>query len=266
MKKLFLAAVAVLFAVTASFAIELSLAGLGVSVKGGTFLGSDRNNFDDLSSEYRDYLIASGYNLRSYDSTGFSGGGIDIFYEYQIAAKQSVVLSIGYTYIDDNEYGFWGFASEYNSYGSGVWNRYTEEEDIKITSKASAIPLNIYYKYAAARKFNISAGFGVNIISNKFEYTRDMCYIYESNDPSNDYTDYIRRADADSQTVIVPTVNINAEFLITKYVGIFANLGYGFSGKAAYKDFSADGDLYRDFSGANIYFGINVYPFAFKNK
>jgi hypothetical protein len=252
MKKIFLSAAVILYATSISFASEVNLAGISVSLKGGSFIPNNKNKnnavevlngiFNGSEEVYSDASEASVYNL-----------GIDMSYEREFSNKQYAGFQIGYMVIFDSTH---YDVSRYSSGGS-----FRHFSDYEVFYSAYSIPIDIYYKYKLTKKFNVSVSAGINVVYS------DLClrHMERSETGVNDYYTYVYEKEERSQTVIIPTITAGAEFLLSKYVGIFTEFGYWFNGKSDLK-LRNNTYLYRKFEGAFFNVGINIYPFAFKKK
>jgi hypothetical protein len=251
MKRISIAVVIILNMSIVSFAAEFNIANFGISLKGGAFTSDkyDENNAVEVLN-----AVFNGSEKVYTNDASFLNLGASLTYEQKIFDKQYIVFKIGYLAIlDSTSYEVTKTASSNN-------NTYFDSYDV--TYSAYSIPVGFCYKYKITRKLNIAADVGINIIHSDLSF-RNRFYVHEAiNGTSYDIKyDVIER----SQTIITPEVSIGAEFLFSKYVGIFAEYGYWFSGTAEMKLVNSV-PLHRKFEGAFFYVGINIYPFAFKNK
>ena len=253
MKKLFLGIAVILYMTAVSFAAEFNLANFGISLKGGGFNSDNTNKhnaIDVLNNIYNGSEKVYSHNTEHLNL------GWDISYEHKLSNKQYLGLKIGYMAIlDSSSYDVVKFVSAGNT---------TFVRDYDITYSAYSIPIDVYYKYQIAKKFNVSVAAGINIIYSDLYFTY-RAWFDETINGQIYRTSTAYAAKEQSDSIISPAVRAGAEFLFSKYVGIFAEFGYWFSAKTEMKIENSP-SLYRRFEGSFFNVGINIYPFAFKDK
>ena len=260
MKKILSSVLAVLIFVSVSNAAGFDISRLGVSVKAGSF-GKSSNIGDIMLKDAQEWFktasgVMIGYSVLDIQEIQFSDLlGIDVFYDHKVADRQYVGLKIGYANVTP-------YADTREQWGGPSWpiNYFKEEA----RSTGYAIPINAYYKYETSEKFNVSGGLGIAIISNKFEVIQIDGYTSFSGVT----TITNRDIETKNKTIVSPSINIGAEWRISKWIGIAADLGYGLGGKvdvSAMFPGSSDG-LSVDYNGARFYLGINLYPFSWASK
>jgi hypothetical protein len=270
MKRIVLA-LGLLFAIVAfdSFVYGASgfdISNFSISLKGGTLPKND--NWDKVGKDYYDVLTAMGFsetssNVQIYSYLNILDPeyaveiplGLDISYEHEIGNRQSLVFRAGFIHL--------AAACEYEARAMNLaYKYYTLSVNKKINSEATMIPINIAYQYDLTRKFKISGGAGVSILSHKYNIKAQYDTIYYVDDDIHKKT--LIDSNKQSDTIVIPSINIGISFSMSRFFAIFADFGYQYSDKIKIKDRVWGTEFYEEYTGYTMMFGLRYYPFGYK--
>ncbi|MDR2191680.1 MAG: hypothetical protein LBO62_02195 [Endomicrobium sp.] len=270
MKKLFFAFLFCIFFV--SFLQAKDISGFGFSLKAGAI--SSDTNFKPLTDAFS--KSAEDFGLEQYfenDDNQQVIAGFNLFYEqkglFGFDKKHSFGASVEYSFYPKSQYEIGYHLMEFYDYDQqpGIDGQHYVQEDMSLKSEAYAIPVNVYYKYALGEKFKVSASLGVTFLHNEFAISsKGKIEDIDYNDSSNSYSNYGGSSFEKSQNIIMPSIGAGAEFSISRYVGLFADIGWQLNGKVKWSPGDTSKALERDFSGFLFNIVIKIYHFAFTQE
>ena len=240
------------------------LEGFGVAARGGGVLMSI--NTDTIQKDF-EQSYPKGWTPGS-SETGQDGSGnygFDVFYEkagmFGLGSKNMFGVKIGYT--KHSDVNFFCSMRSYDINSPSPFPTTYDEDSIHIQTEAYSIPINIYYTYVANRKWKFSGGVGIAFLTNKISgYRQTTTYsqklVYDPQWGGNVYeyfpvSDTVYGKGSKTDTAIMPTVNVGAEYMLFTFAGLYTDFGYNFNGKTEFNG------LEQDFSGFSFTIGLKIH-------
>ncbi|MCL2484896.1 MAG: hypothetical protein FWF00_02845 [Endomicrobia bacterium] len=215
----------------AASVLFVSNAFAGAGFYGALSTGNTDNNFGGYGSGYQTVGSSTRYSGGPFIS-GASFIKFGAFYEYNIKENKYLGIKVGYGGLGEISYEYALYDDTYNF-------------AFELSSKASEIPVILYYKYNANEKFAFKAGGGAAYVNNKWTL------------------DFNGQNYSEETTKLMPMVDAGIEWLFSRYVSLGINLSYVLNGKmeAPYdlRLTQSEEFLYRDLSGVRFMLSLNVY-------